>query len=292
MHSFVRAFLVSRQADGLTPRSLEWHQTSLQSFTRWLEAGDHPADPSDWNPILIREYVVFLQSSGLSGWTVTNKVQSLLAFTRWLHEEGLTETNVADRVRKPKPPQTQRQPFTDDELRKLVKASQTNTRDAAIFALLLDTGMRASELCTLRLDHLIATQNLVKVLGKGNKERIVPYSPHTDKLLSRWLLKGRSSDGQYLFHTERSERFTPRSLHKLVERLGKRAGVADCYPHRIRHTAAIMMLRNGMDPLTLQRVLGHTTLQMTMRYVALNTQDLQNAHLTASPMGGLIRGSQ
>ena len=92
-----------------------------------------------------------------------------------------------------------------------------------------------------------------------------------------------------MFHTERSEKFTPRSLHKVVERIGTRASVADCYPHRIRHSAAIMMLRNGMDPLTLQRVLRHTTLQMTMRYVELNTEDLQKAHLTASPMMSLHR---
>lgn len=289
MHSYVRAFLVSRQADGLTASSLEWHEMSLRSFTRWIEANNHPTDPELWNPPLIREYVVHLQTADYSGWTVTNKVQSLLAFTRWLHEEGFTEKNVAERVKKPKPPQTQRQPFSDDELRKLIKASQTNTRDAAIVALLLDTGIRANELCTLQLDDVIQSQQLVKVYGKGKKERIVPYSPHTDKLLKRWLLKGRTSEGAYLFHTERSSKFNPRSLHKLMERIGQRAHVEQCYPHRFRHTAAINMLRNGMDPLTLQRVLGHTTLQMTMKYVALNTTDLQNAHATASPMMNLLR---
>jgi integrase/recombinase XerD len=136
---------------------------------------------------------------------------------------------------------------------------------------------------------VIQSQQLVKVYGKGKKERIVPISPHTDKLLSKWILKGRSSDGPYLFHTERSEKFNPRSLHKLIERIGKRAQVEQCYPHRFRHTAAITMLRNGMDPLTLQRVLGHATLQMTLRYVALNTSDLQKAHATASPMMNLLR---
>jgi integrase/recombinase XerD len=226
---------------------------------------------------------MFLQSSGLSGWTVTNKVQSLLAFTRWLHEEEYTERNVAERVRKPKPPQTQRQPFTDAEMRKLLKASQVSTRDAAITALLLDTAIRANELCTLKLDDCLMDQNLVKVLGKGNKERVVPFSPQTGKLLTRWLLKNRDSEGAYVFHTERSEKFTPRSLHKLVERVGVRASVKDCYPHRFRHSAAITMLRNGMDPFTLQRVLGHTSLTMTLRYVALNTADLQSAHILASP---------
>lgn len=290
MDTYVRAFLLSRQADGLTPRSLEWHGTSLQSFTRWLQTAQHPTKPEEWTPTLIREYVVFLQTSGLSGWTVTNKVQSLLAFTRWLHTEGYTERNAAERVRKPKPPQTQRQPFTDAELRKLLKASQTSTRDAAIMALLLDTAIRANELCTLKLDDCLFSQNLVKVLGKGNKERVVPYSSQTGKILSKWLLKGRKSEGVYLFHTERSEKFTPRSLHKLIERIGVKAGVDDCYPHRIRHSAAITMVRNGMDVLTLQRVLGHSSLDMTMRYVALNTTDLQNAHAVASPLVNLLRG--
>ncbi|WMT56518.1 tyrosine-type recombinase/integrase [Truepera radiovictrix] len=236
--------------------------------------------------------MVYLQSSGLSGWTVTNKVQSLLAFTRWLHEEEFTEKNVAERVRKPKPPQTQRQPFTDAELRRLLKASQSSIRDAAIVALLLDTAIRASELCTLKLSDCLLDQCLIKVMGKGNKERVVPHSPQTGKLVSKWLLKGRASEGPYVFHTERSERFTPRSLHKLIERIGNRAAVDDCYPHRLRHSAAITMLRNGMDPLTLQRMLGHTSLNMTMRYVALNTTDLQNAHAVASPLANLMRNAR
>ncbi len=113
-----------------------------------------------WNPTLIREYVVYLQTSGFSGWTGPNKVQSLFAFTRWLHEEGYTERNVAERLRKPRPPQTQRQPFSDAELRHLLKASQDSIRDAAIVALLFEMAIRASELCTLRLSDCLLDQAL------------------------------------------------------------------------------------------------------------------------------------
>src|SRR5690606_14505058 len=122
MQAFVRAFLVSRQADGLTPRSISWHRDCLAYFQRWLESANQSTNPTDWNPILIREYVVSLQESDLSGWTVTNRVQSVLAFLRWLHEEGLTETDISKRVKKPQPPDTQRQPLTDDEMRLLIKA--------------------------------------------------------------------------------------------------------------------------------------------------------------------------
>lgn len=84
----------------------------------------------------------------------------------------------------------------------------------------------------------------------------------------------RTSDGPYVFHTERSERFTPPSLHKFIQRVGTRAGVDDCYPHRLRHSTAITMLSNGLGSLMPQRVLGHTSPSMTLRYVALNTTDL------------------
>jgi integrase/recombinase XerD len=87
-----------------------------------------------------------------------------------------------------------------------------------------------------------------------------------------------------MFVSRQAEQLTRHSLHKMLVRIADRASVERCSPHRIRHTAALAMVRNGMDPLTLKRVLGHASLEMTMRYVNLNTADLQSSHAAASPI--------
>lgn len=286
---FIDAFLTAKRADGVSSTTVDWHRYSLQSFTRWLDENDHPHDPNRWKLPMLRAYVVHLQTSGLKGWTVTNKVQSLKAFLRWLYLEDLIDDDIQARLKKPAPPSTQKVPFYDVELKRILKAAQASSlRDHAIVCLLLDTGIRANELSCAKLDDLIQEQNLLKVLGKGNKERIVPMSVHTARVLNKYLLKERDSDSPYLFTTTRAEKFTPSSLHKLLARLGAKANVDDVHPHRFRHTFALSILRNGLDPLTLQRLLGHTTLTMTNHYVAMTTHDLSSRHAASSPLAHLL----
>lgn len=287
MNTHIRAFLLARQADGCTPRTIEWHTTSLQTFERWLVTTERSSDPTDWTPTLLREYVVYLQGSGLASATVTNKVQSLLAFTRWLHLEGFTDNNIGERIKKPKPTYLQKQPFAPEELRQLLKVAKENPRDHAVLCLLIDCGLRANELCTLLREDVILPQGLLKVTGKGNKQRIVPFSIHTGRVLSRWL--ARPSESAYVFPTENGH-LVPRSLHSLIRRLATRAGIEGAHPHRFRHTFAVSYLRNNGDPLTLQRLLGHTSMAMTQQYVNMNTTDLSDRHAIASPLTHLLRG--
>lgn len=286
MNTHVRAFLLSRQADGCAPSTIEWHTMSLRTFERWLSAEQKPTDPQEWSPTLLREYVVHLQGSALASATVTNKVQSLLAFTRWLHLEGFTDTNVGERIKKPKPLYQQKQPFTADELRRLLKVAKSNPRDHALLCLLIDCGLRANEVCTLLRADVILPQGLLKVTGKGNKQRVVPFSIHSGKVLSKWL--ARPSESEYVFPTENGC-LVPRSLHSLIRRIATKAGVEDAHPHRFRHTFAVSYLRNQGDPLTLQRLLGHTSMTMTQHYVNMNTADLSERHAIASPLTHLLR---
>ncbi len=285
---FIDAFLTAKAADGVSPNTVEWHRLSLQSFTRWLDENEHPQDPTRWKLPMLRAYVRHLQSSGLKGWTVTNKVQSLKAFLRWLYLEELIDEDIQARLKKPAPPSTQKVPFSDEELKRLIKASKDSLRDHAIVCLLLDTGLRANELCSATLDNLLPHQHLLKVMGKGNKERIVAMSVQTTRVLNKYLLKERDSDSPYIFVTNRAEKFTPSSLYKMLVRLGEKAQVEDVHPHRFRHTFALASLRNGLDPLTLQRLLGHTTLTMTNHYVAMTTHDLSTRHAAASPLAHLL----
>lgn len=285
MRSYTEAFLVARQSEGCTRATLSWHRSCLNKFCEWIENEVERQTIDCLNPLTIRQYIVWLQNSDLSQTSVATYVRSLRAFLTWLYDEELIERNIALKVKEPRTPQIEKQPFTQSELRGLLQAA-TTTRDKAIVAVLIDTGIRASELCTLRRESVILNQRLLLVQGKGQKQRVVPISPKTAALLSMHMLK---EDGDFVFMGLKG-RFTPNGLLQLCYRLGEKAGVKNVHPHRFRHTFAISFLRNGGDSLMLQRILGHAILHMTNHYLHTQREDLQRSHAAASPLASVLRG--
>lgn len=294
MDSLVRSFLLARQADGCTTKTLRWHTTALTCFYDWLEAEGNSTDPEEWTTHLLRAYVLFLQTkptskgTTLSGTSVTTYVQSLKAYTRWLYLEEVTDRDVAAKLKKPRVPDTQKQPYSNDELKWMLAVVKGNLRDHAILSLLIDCGLRASELCQLKVSDANTAQGLLIVRqGKGRKDRVVPMSPQTIRVVRKFA-STRPSDG-YLFATVKRDCFTAGSLLQLVQRVGKAAGVSNVNVHRFRHTFALSWLRNNGDVMTLQKVMGHSNLSTTQVYLSLNTEDLQRGHATASPLSNLSR---
>jgi len=169
-------------------------------------------------------------------------------------------------------------------------------RDRAIILLLLDTGMRAGELCIppkrkapnttgLLLKNVDLKDLQVKVTGKGDKERILPISPPVAKAIWRYLTtRPDALPHEPLILSRKGGCLTTDGLIQLIKHLGKRAGVPGSHPHRFRHTFAINLLRNGANAYELQAMLGHTSLEMVKRYLKLAQVDLEAAHKRASPV--------
>ena len=147
------------------------------------------------------------------------------------------------------------------------------------------TGMRASELCQLRIYDADLRNHRITVQGKGKKERIVAISPRTAQVL--WRYQSTRPDVKptaYLFVVRHERPLDRNVLRRLLKRNGDRAGVLNVYPHRFRHTFAIAFLRNGGNVYVLQRMLGHSCLDMVKRYLAIAQADVQDAHRDASPV--------
>lgn len=194
--------------------------------------------------------------------------------------EDYVQRHIVRQVPRPKPQKKAIVPFTETEIRLLFSVTgRKYHRNRAILLLLLDTGIRASELIQLAHDDIDLRTRRVRVMGKGNKERFVPISPRTASALFRIMIeKENDSDHRHLFGITRL------SLTHLLVYIGKKAGVKNVYPHRFRHTFAIYYLRNGGDPYTLQQILGHSTMQMVLHYLQLAQIDIDNAHQRASPV--------
>lgn len=159
--------------------------------------------------------------------------------------------------------------------------------------MLLDTGLRVSELVGLRLSDISVEDGLVKVLGKGQKERLVPIGKRVQRHLWRYIMHCRpqpsGSNLDLVFLTQEGRQLTKDRMDKITSGYGGKAGITGfrCSPHTLRHTAAIHFLRNGGDVFALQRMLGHSSLEMTRRYCELADLDLKRAHHTASPVDNL-----
>lgn len=236
--------------------------------------------------------------------TVATYFTVLRTLFRYLVRESLAEGSPLESMPKPVDRPDQIQPFTIKQLESLfiaAKSSRHPKRDEALLKFLLDTGVRASELCSLNVCDVEIGNRRCQVLGKGNKFRTVYFGKECTRVLWQYLkITKRPTDSlSPLFlaskwEGEESECAMTRSgLLQLLHRLGDAAGVTAtrCSPHTFRHTFAITFLRNGGNTFTLQQLLGHTSLAMTTRYVSLAQADIENQHRQYSPVDGLKKSS-
>ena len=313
----VEGFLMAKEADGLSPSTINGYRYHLRRFAQWL--GNDP-DVRDITTEHIRAYIRYLRDleveprgvarrprQKLSAKTIHHHYIALSAFWTWLVLEEYVDRHIVRSVKPPRQEPPKVEPFTEDEIRALLKATRksrpyrnrpqtqntipTALRDEAIILVLLDTGMRAGELCTLTLDDIDLKRGEAHIRGKGHrdygrgKERIVYFSRTTAKAIWRYLQQERpESRSNRLFLTQQGRPLNPKRLRQNLHRLGERAGVPNVHPHRFRHTFAIQYLRNGGDIFTLQRLLGHSSLHMVRHYLTIAQTDVETAHRKASPV--------
>jgi site-specific recombinase XerD len=187
--------------------------------------------------------------------------------------------------------------FTENQLRSLLAAidrqSAEGYRDYAMIVTLLDTALRVSELTGIRTADLSLDEGLVRVIGKGGKERLIPLGREARRVIWQYLNRYRprpwNQNGDFLFLTRDGGMMTKNRIETLMKGYGQKAGITGvrCSPHTLRHTAAVMFLRNGGNVFSLQRLLGHSSLEMTRHYCELADVDVIKAHKTASPVDSL-----
>ena len=232
-------------------------------------------------------------------------------FWQWLAKEYDVPNPMAN-ITAPKVPVRPVQPLSTQDIKVILSAcDETCTattswrqpfkyqrpsalRDRTIILVLLDTGLRASELCTLNVADFDHKEKRLHVIGgKGGKNRYVYVGTETRRNVLKYLVQrfslNNSKPDAPLFVTREGNRLTRQHLYHHLKRLGKKAGVEGANPHRFRHTFAIEFLRNNGNAFSLQGMLGHTTLDMTRRYVQYAEADLAEAHKQASPVDALVR---
>jgi len=256
-------------------------------------------DPAEITPGHIRAYLVGLQHRGLKDTTQHAHARGIKTWLRWLEAEGDIPDNPMRRVAMPRLEQRIPPPFTPADVFALLagcdRHTATGARNYAITLALLDTGLRASELTSLRVGDIDMRSGLCVVLGKGRKQRQVRVGARARQAIVRMLAyRTDATPGAPLWMAYTgtdSETGGPLLLHGLqtmLWRLGHDVGVIPCSPHRFRRTFALWCLRDGMDLHTLRHLMGHSSLDVLQRYLALGGEDVERAHRAHSPADRLL----
>jgi integrase/recombinase XerC len=271
---------------GASPHTLRSYAADLTEFTRFLD-GEEIEGLAAADTRAIRAFLAHLHQRRLSRATVARKLAAIRSCFRFLARRGALEINPARQVRSPRLGRRLPSVLPKDEATQLLDAvpepTAAGARDRALLELLYASGLRVAEGCGLDVDDLDEARRTVRVLGKGDKERVVPVGESALEALDAYLAQRGRQRGP-LFLNARGGRLTPRSAHRIVKRLARRAGIGQrVTPHTLRHSFATHMLGEGADLRLIQELLGHSRLSTTQRYTHVSPEHLMRVYDAAHP---------
>jgi len=303
LKQLVGNFLIAKQAEGKSPSTLAFYHQNLERFLWWAQQNGIPHDVHRIQAQLLRFFLVYVQTTP-KRWrvgstssqhlpsmaTVDAYWRSLQAFFSWLVREGeiKTEANPMRKLPRPRVPKKVVQDIPLDLIQEALDNWDSDAligaRNRAIILMLLDTGMRLSECANLTLTDINPVSGLIKVWGKGQKQRLVRLGQTAKEALKHYLTLRDSNTAKKLWLNEAGETISKIGIQTMIRRLKKLGGNVRWSPHTFRNTFAINYLRGGGDPFTLQILGGWEDLEMPRHYcAALKAEDAFRVHQTASP---------
>jgi integrase/recombinase XerC len=289
LDGFVRHLALERNRSRHTVRAYASDVASLLEHARRRGA----VTPQDLDLPALRSWLALTRTQGAARATLARRGSAARAFTAWAMRAGLLGVDPGPLLATPRG----RRPLPDvlrqDEVARLLEHvdgdAADDLRDRLALELLYATGVRVAELCGLDVDDVDRGRRLLRVVGKGDKERAVPYGAPAEQALERWLARGRPQwatpgSGPALLLGRRGGRVDVRAVRTLVHRrLADVPGAPDLGPHGLRHSAATHLLEGGADLRSVQELLGHATLATTQIYTHVSVERLRTTYERAHP---------
>lgn len=268
-------------------------RASLELFAKWSADNQRAATWDDVTPEAIGDFLGWRKKGGAAAATIKLHAVALRILFRFLVQRKMLERDPTEFLGVPKIERYLPETLSEPEIVKLLGAAGGKTpleiRDRAIVELLYASGLRVSELCGARLENLDLEKGFIRVVGKGNKQRLVPVGAGARKAIGRYLEAGRpelvgKKTGGEIFLSVRGRKLTNQRIWQLLGELGRRAGLKkDVHPHMLRHSFATHLLQGGADLRIIQEMLGHADISTTQVYTHVDTRGLQKAHRQFHP---------
>ena len=270
-----------------SPHTVHSYHKDLEDFKGFLETNFKSVDVRGVDYLILRKFLGILSSKALNKRTISRKISTLKSFFKFLVRENIIKTNVAASLIYPKLDKVLPKFLTEDEVTKILNAVKGDTvlklRDKAILEFLYSTGARVSESAQLKLDDLDLIGGVVKVKGKGRKERMLPLGEPAIVAIEKYLKK-RDDSSPYLFVNTRGTKLSDRAFRMIVDKYIKKTSFAlKVSPHTFRHSFATHLLNRGADLRSVQELLGHSSISTTQVYTHISIEHLKKIYDKAHP---------
>ncbi len=287
---FINYLLIEK---GLTKNTLYNYKIDLNQFYNYLNKNNYHNIKNISSDILIR-FIGYLKTKNISSRSLARKIATLKNFYKYLIIDKIIDTNPATVLEPPKIGIHLPEYLTIDEIEKFLNNFNTNNplglRDNTIFELMYSSGVRVSELSNLKLQQVYFNEHIIKIMGKGNKERILPVGNKAMNLLEKYLSQSRPyleknrNKSEYIFLNSQGTKLSRISIWKMIKHYAIKTNIhKNISPHTLRHSFATHLLNNGADLRSVQELLGHSDISTTQIYTHLNYQKLKTHHSQFHP---------
>lgn len=294
MTELVQGFKASLLLEkGLAQASIEAYLNDILDFIRYLDKSSGLTDPKEVTRFEIMDYLEYCQESELAVSTITRRLISIKLFFRYLLSEDLIDENVTEVMDSPRLLKLIPDFLSENEVEELLKASEgpenLQKRNRLILELLYSCGLRVSELCSLKMDAPDFQRSIMRVKGKGSKERMVPFGRTAEKFIVEYLRKVRpqldkTGKVSELILSKNGKKITRAMVWQLIKKLAVEAGIhKNIFPHTLRHSFASHLLKNGADLRVIQEMLGHSDIATTQIYTHVEHSRLAQVHKQFHP---------
>lgn len=280
---------------GFSPNTVKAYVSDVADLQAFME-GKNQTQIEDLDLELVRDWLWRASEKGLTKTTLARKSAAVRAFTAWLHKNGKLESDPGLKLRSPKASRTLPKVLSREAMSGIFERLEplanvdnpSGIQDLLMVELLYGSGIRVSELVGLNLEDIDYGRKILRVTGKGNKQRMVPYSDPASDALAAWIRSGRVQfenevSQNALLITSRGKRVGVRQVYALVASLLSETAVGQAGPHALRHSAATHLLDGGADLRAVQELLGHSSLATTQIYTHVSVDRLKQGYLKAHP---------
>jgi integrase/recombinase XerD len=278
---------------GLSTNTLAAYRADLTALARWLTERQTPIMRTTRADL--RDYIAYRVTAGARPRSTARQLSSYRRFFRYLMREGVIREDPTAQIAMPKIGRSLPKSLSEEEVESLLGAPVVSdplgNRDRTMLEVLYATGLRVSELVNLRHGQVNTTQGVIRILGKGNRERLIPLGEEAMRWLKDFAQGSRSEillerQTDYLFPTRRGDRMTRQAFWHIIKRYARKAGIAkELSPHTLRHAFATHLLNHGADLRVVQMLLGHSDLSTTQIYTHVARERLKELHQAHHPRG-------